>query len=253
MSAGTKVSIAVIVLFGAILGVYYGFGGPPWKDAALGDGPAPTGEDTAAEAGRVRHAAVGPADPTETFSSPGTPFSEPVLASEGGLPPTDGEPDDSEEDVWILRAPTLQSGTPPAPPVTPGVQYTDYVVQENDSLWTIADFWFGDSSRWPEIADANPRVNPDRLRLGQRLRLPAKTGVVALNRAATIAGDGPSSRDAGVDRFYTVRSGDTLTRIAVLEYRDTDKWRVIYEANRALIGWDPDRLKVGMRLRIPAG
>jgi nucleoid-associated protein YgaU len=28
-------------------------------------------------------------------------------------------------------------------------------------------------------------------------------------------------------------------------------WRAIYDANRTAIGGDPDRLEVGMRLRIP--
>ena len=151
-------------------------------------------------------------------------------------------------DVWVLRAPQLQNEPRPVPPI---VQYTDYVVREDDSLWTIADNWFGEAGRWQEIADANPQVNPDRLRVGQRLRLPAKTSAVALNRAAAIERPTTPATPRTTDRFYTVRSGDTLTHIAKLQYRDTDSWRVIYEANRAAIGWDPDRLKVGMRLRIP--
>jgi nucleoid-associated protein YgaU len=51
--------------------------------------------------------------------------------------------------------------------------------------------------------------------------------------------------------LYTVRSGDTLSRIAQSQYRDATMWRAIYDANRTAIGGDPDRLEVGMRLRIP--
>jgi len=48
-----------------------------------------------------------------------------------------------------------------------------YVVQENDSMWDIAEKALGDGDRWREIAAANPKVNPDKLLVGQRLSLPA--------------------------------------------------------------------------------
>jgi nucleoid-associated protein YgaU len=42
-----------------------------------------------------------------------------------------------------------------------------------------------------------------------------------------------------------------LTRIAQTRYGDAEMWRAIYDANRNTIGVDPDRLEVGMRLRLP--
>ena len=246
MSAGTKVSVAIIVLFGVVLGVYYAFGGPPQKDADTSGELSPALEDPA---GAMNVApTVGPADPTEAASSPEMSARDPILASHGASAGTQPQTAQIPEDVWVLRAPLLQDEPRTAPPI---VQYTDYIVREDDSLWTIADGWFGEPARWQEIADANPQVNPDRLRVGQRLRLPATTSTVALNRAAAIERPTTPVTPRTNDRFYTVRSGDTLTHIAKLQYRDTDRWRVIYEANRAAIGWDPDRLKVGMRLRIP--
>lgn len=50
---------------------------------------------------------------------------------------------------------------------------------------------------------------------------------------------------------YTVQSGDTLFIIAQKVYRDGNFWRQIYEANRALIGNDPNQIQVGMKLVIP--
>ncbi|MFB3137593.1 MAG: LysM peptidoglycan-binding domain-containing protein, partial [Phycisphaerales bacterium] len=55
----------------------------------------------------------------------------------------------------------------------------------------------------------------------------------------------------GAGVVYTVKRGDMLTKIAKAYYSDAGRWRVIYVANRRMIGSNPDRLAVGMRLHIP--
>jgi nucleoid-associated protein YgaU len=52
-------------------------------------------------------------------------------------------------------------------------------------------------------------------------------------------------------RSYTVIAGDSLSKIAKREYGDAQKWRQIYEANRAQIK-DPDLIYPGQVLTIPA-
>ena len=52
-------------------------------------------------------------------------------------------------------------------------------------------------------------------------------------------------------RYYTVTPGDKLSRIANTHYGDVRKWPVIYEANRDVIGRDPDLIKPGQRFLIP--
>jgi nucleoid-associated protein YgaU len=52
---------------------------------------------------------------------------------------------------------------------------------------------------------------------------------------------------------YTVAAGDTLRTIARTVYGDAAEWDRVYSANRAAIGPDPNRLPVGVRLRLPAG
>lgn len=52
------------------------------------------------------------------------------------------------------------------------------------------------------------------------------------------------------ERTYTVVEGDSLSRIAKHHYGDANKWRTIYEANRALIK-DPDLIYPGQSFRIP--
>lgn len=52
-------------------------------------------------------------------------------------------------------------------------------------------------------------------------------------------------------RFYTVQSGDSLSKIAKAEYGDAMKYVAIFEANKPLLT-DPDKIYPGQVLRIPA-
>jgi nucleoid-associated protein YgaU len=51
-------------------------------------------------------------------------------------------------------------------------------------------------------------------------------------------------------RTYTVKSGDSLSKIAKQVYGNTGDWRRIYEANRDIIK-DPDLIHPGQTLRLP--
>ena len=53
-----------------------------------------------------------------------------------------------------------------------------------------------------------------------------------------------------VARFYTVESGDTLTKIAKKYYGDSMKYNVIFEANTPMLE-QPDKIYPGQVLRIP--
>jgi LysM repeat protein len=50
---------------------------------------------------------------------------------------------------------------------------------------------------------------------------------------------------------YSVRAGDTLPSIATQVYGDANQWTVIYDANRATIGDDPNFIQIGTQLTIP--
>ena len=65
------------------------------------------------------------------------------------------------------------------------------------------------------------------------------------------AAENPESRQAqGESRFYTVRSGDTLSKIAREFYGDANAYMRIFEANRPMLK-DPDLIYPGQALRIP--
>jgi nucleoid-associated protein YgaU len=50
--------------------------------------------------------------------------------------------------------------------------------------------------------------------------------------------------------MYTVKSGDSLSKIAKAHYGDAMKYKEIFEANKPLLK-DPDKIYPGQVLRIP--
>jgi nucleoid-associated protein YgaU len=52
------------------------------------------------------------------------------------------------------------------------------------------------------------------------------------------------------DRYYVVKSGDSLSKIAEAVYGDADRWTDIFDANKDRIK-DPNRIAAGQKLRIP--
>ncbi|GIO40391.1 LysM peptidoglycan-binding domain-containing protein [Paenibacillus apis] len=72
------------------------------------------------------------------------------------------------------------------------------------------------------------------------------------------AGSGTSSTDSSRTdtkpkaKTYTVKSGDSLSKIAKLELGSSAKWQQIYSLNKGTIGSDPNKLKPGQKLVLPS-
>jgi len=64
--------------------------------------------------------------------------------------------------------------------------------------------------------------------------------------ATTTAGAAPPAQAS----FYTVKSGDTLSKIAQQHYGDANRYGEIFDANRPMLK-DPDKIYPGQALRIP--
>ena len=125
---------------------------------------------------------------------------------------------------------------PPVAPVAPEAAETEYVVVKGDSLWKIAK---RNGVTVKAIEAANPGVDPARLKVGQKLTIPA-----ASSPAESAGGmSGSSSTDNG-EQIYIVKSGDTLSRIAK-HYGTTVK---AIESENDL---STTRIKVGQKLKIP--
>lgn len=69
---------------------------------------------------------------------------------------------------------------------------------------------------------------------------------------ANDSGAAPAAAEAPVEAagFYTVKSGDTLGKIAQEQYGAANKYNVIFEANQPMLT-DPDKIYPGQKLRIP--
>ena len=72
-----------------------------------------------------------------------------------------------------------------------------------------------------------------------------------LNLGDLEKGTGGAGGNTSAGRTHVVKNGDTLWDIAVLYYKDGCKWEKIYEANKAVIGKNPNKIQVGMKLYIP--
>lgn len=143
------------------------------------------------------------------------------------------------------NAPTIDTNAPVMPPVmtNPPVVVTpppvatagaEYTVVKGDTLGKIAK---KNGVTVKALEAANPGVVPTKLKVGQKLTLPAG------GSAAAVAD--PTGASTGGE-VYTVKSGDTLSRIAK-HYGTTVK--AIEAANP---GVDPNHIKVSQKLTIPS-
>ncbi len=69
-------------------------------------------------------------------------------------------------------------------------------------------------------------------------------GVAKVNNLMSVDQSAPEAK------YYTVVSGDTLSKIAKVNYGDANKYTAIFEANRPMLS-DPNKIYPGQVLRIP--
>jgi murein DD-endopeptidase MepM/ murein hydrolase activator NlpD len=142
---------------------------------------------------------------------------------------------------WDWLSGLFGSDTNPEEPVGGGAGTV--TVQRGDSLSKIAQRALGDGNRWREIYDANRDTisNPNIIHPGQVLRLPGAS--------APAPAPQPAPQPSG---SYTVRGGDTLSKIAQRSLGDAGRWQELYNLNRDKIS-NPNIVWPGMTLRLPGG
>ena len=123
-----------------------------------------------------------------------------------------------------------------------------HVVESGETLTSIASQYYRNGNKFKLILDANPGLNPNRLKLGAKLIIPAANETV-INDAPAIDPMTPVTLDA--TKHYRVEVGDSLHKIAYKLYGSTSEWVRLYELNKQLIGTDPARVKVGSVLQLP--
>ena len=78
-----------------------------------------------------------------------------------------------------------------------------------------------------------------------------RNDVVAEFKVSAAGGSGAAGTGAAAGTTYTVKSGDTLSKIAKEHLGDAGSYMAIFEANRDQLT-DPDMIKPGQVLKIPA-
>lgn len=168
--------------------------------------------------------------PAGTAATPGAPVDAGQAGLTGQLPPPVGTTQDVASIPPVNPIPPVQPD--PVPPAPSGSEHT---ISKGESFYTIGKKY---GVGFKAIADANPGVNPTRLKIGQKIVVPAGKAPVA-NGGAAAAPSGESTV-----KSYKVKSGDNLMKIAKNQGASVKEIR-------ALNGLKTDRITVGQTLKIP--
>src|SRR6267142_1067824 len=106
-----------------------------------------------------------------------------------------------------LAAPGPATNATPEPLAAPAGTVTEYTIIKGDSYSVLASR-FHVTTR--AIADANPGVEPTKLQIGQKIKIPPP-----VTQATPAPNGGGGVVSASGEEIYSVKSGDTLTKIAV--------------------------------------
>ena len=137
----------------------------------------------------------------------------------------------------VVVTPPAIPEMPPTTAVPAGV--TEYTVVKGDILEKIAKNFHVSVKA---IKDANPGIEPAKLKVGQKIHIPAPSGPVT----PTASGAAPAEKaSVAGEQVYTVKSGDNLTKIA-------GQYGISLKALRAANNLKTDSIKVGQKLKLPA-
>ena len=118
-----------------------------------------------------------------------------------------------------------------ATPAATVKQTTVYTVVSGDSLWSIAEKFYGDGHKYGDLAKINNISNPRAIEVGQKITIQS-----AENQSAILGSN------------YTVGQGDSLWQISVRAYGDGFRWTDISKANNLV---HPALIHAGNVLVIP--
>jgi len=120
----------------------------------------------------------------------------------------------------------------PAAPVAQTVPGTEHMVASGDNFWTIGRK-YGVSHK--KIEQANPDVIPTRLKIGQKIIIPATQPEPV---------SAPAEVPVGGGFMYIVKSGDTLGHIALRHKVDVADIKTVNNM-------DSDLIRIGQQIKLP--
>jgi len=127
----------------------------------------------------------------------------------------------------------------------------NYTVQPGDTLWGIAERFYGTGYEFPRLVTANAgRQMPD----GQRF---TQAGVIQSGWILRVPRPNLVVEESGGHTYYVVEEGDTLRGIAARFLGSEDSWTVLFDLNREKarldghVLTDPDLIWPGLPLQVP--
>lgn len=213
---------------------------PPPLSAAGG----PTNPDTGAATPAPAAPKAAPEAPVVVAPTPAGTDSQPEIV----------KPDGAEAKITEKREAKTTADTGD----TAAAAGRPHKVRTGETYSSIAKVAYGDARYYLAIEKANPNVDPSKLKPGMTINLP---DVETVKGPAHPAGDKqkaePSSSAGSTEKAidaateYRVQSGDSLHKIAMKRYGTSTMADRIYELNKATIGDDSAKLKIGMVLKMP--
>lgn len=117
-------------------------------------------------------------------------------------------------------------------------------VKAGESLWKVAEKYYGSGYNWVDVVEENKLECADQLAVGQELNIP-KVRAKQLTKPEVVAAATDVSPIEG--DTYKVQEGDNLWEIAVRAYQDGYQWPKIAEANNLA---NPNYLEVDQELKL---
>ena len=116
----------------------------------------------------------------------------------------------------------------------------DHVIAEGESFSTLAKQYNTTTDR---IQKLNPDVNPNRIQIGQKIRVKGNKPLVKEEKKAEPKAE-ESTVAAGQEVYHTIESGDTFGHLAI-KYETSSK--KIQELNPDV---DPVKIQIGQKIRV---
>lgn len=141
---------------------------------------------------------------------------------------------------------------------TPGAR--THKIARGETFASISKAVYGDARYYDQIAQANPKVNPNRLRPGTVINLPDAAEVKSSSKSVAKPAAGttsdaskkPAAPAVDAQKEYRVVAGDSLYKISMHLYGSGEEADHLYEMNKDKIGPDRGKLKLGAILKIPS-
>ncbi|NLX23458.1 MAG: LysM peptidoglycan-binding domain-containing protein [Phycisphaerae bacterium] len=154
-------------------------------------------------------------------------------------------------------------------PATPAAQTKVHTIAAGDTFSGLALKYLGHVKYTTEIVKANPGLDPTRLRLGAKVKIP--TLPAAASQPAVAAGASPAAspatgargpivaapavraapRPVPADRAYTVKAGDAWYGLAQRFLGDGNEWPRLFELNKERLSGNREVLPAGVVIELP--